>query len=328
MKIAFIGLGIMGEAMCENILKKHDDTVYVYDVLPEKAQPLAQTGAVVCAGAAEAAQNADVIFSMVPKSEHSRQVYSGLLAAGVLTPGKICVDMSTIDPAVSRELAALVKQAGAQFLDAPVVKSRPAAEAGKLGIYVGGDEEAFGTVLPLLRYMGENVVRMGENGKGLVMKICHNALVAQIQNGVNETLALAAANGVPVEAFAEAISYGGGQNFYLDSKKGPLAREDYTTAFSIENMAKDLGICMALAAESGVSMPGGANAKRVYDAALAAGLGQEDFCATIKIVKGNGAKGETANDKNAGGAIAGQELAGDVTAADKTAPDKMKKGDA
>lgn len=292
MKIAFIGLGIMGEAMCENILKKHDDTVYVYDVMPEKAQPFAQKGAVVCADAAGAAQNADVIFSMVPKSEHSRQVYTGLLVADVLKPGKTCVDMSTIDPAVSRRLAALVKQTGAQFLDAPVVKSRPAAEAGKLGIYVGGDEEAFQTVLPLLRYMGENVIRMGENGKGLVMKICHNALVAQIQNGVNETLTLAAANGIDIAAFAEAVSYGGGQNFYLDSKKAPLAREDYTTAFSIENMAKDLGICMTLAAECGVLMPGEANAKRVYDEALAAGLGKEDFCATIKIVKGSSAGGE------------------------------------
>lgn len=300
MKIAFIGLGIMGEAMCGNILEKHDDTVYVYDVLPEKAQPFAQKGAVVCADAAAAAQNADVIFSMVPKSEHSRQVYTGLLAAGVLKPGKTCVDMSTIDPAVSRQLAALVKQTGAQFLDAPVVKSRPAAEAGKLGIYVGGDEEAFQTVLPLLRYMGENVIRMGENGKGLVMKICHNALVAQIQNGVNETLTLAAANGIDIATFAEAVSYGGGQNFYLDSKKGPLAREDYTTAFSIGNMAKDLGICMTLAAECGVSMPGEANARRVYDEALAAGLGKEDFCATIKIVKGSSAGSEHTGENEKG----------------------------
>ncbi len=287
MKIAFIGIGIMGEAMCENILKKHDDTVYVYDVVREKAMPFAQRGAAVCAGAAKAAQSADVIFSMVPKSEHSRQVYTGLLSAGALGPGKICVDMSTIDPAVSRELAALVKQTGAQFLDAPVVKSRPAAEAGKLGIYVGGDEAAFQAVLPLLRYMGENILYMGENGKGLVMKICHNMLVAQIQNGVNETLTLAQAGGVEIGAFAQAISYGGGQNFYLDSKKEPLVREDYTTAFSVENMAKDLGICMALAGECGVSMPGGANARRVYDAALSAGLGKEDFCATIKVVRGD-----------------------------------------
>lgn len=285
MKIAFIGLGIMGEAMCENILKKHDDTVYVYDVVAEKAQRLAEKGAVACADARQAAQDAGVIFSMVPKSEHSRQVYTGLLP--VLGVGKTCVDMSTIDPSVSVELARMVKQTGAQFLDAPVVKSRPAAEAGKLGIYVGGDRDAYERIRPLLLYMGENVIHMGENGKGLVMKICHNALVSQIQNGVNETLALAEANGIDLLTFAEAVSYGGGQNFYLDSKKGPLSRQDYTTAFSIANMAKDLGICTALAQECGIPMPGQANAKRVYDAAMGAGLGQEDFCATIKIVKGS-----------------------------------------
>lgn len=284
MKIAFIGLGIMGEAMCENILKKHDDTVYVYDVVAEKAQRLAEKGAVPCAGARQAAQDAGVIFSMVPKSEHSRQVYAELLP--VLGAGKTCVDMSTIDPSVSVELARMVKQTGAQFLDAPVVKSRPAAEAGKLGIYVGGDGDAYERIRPLLLYMGENVIHMGANGKGLVMKICHNALVSQIQNGVNETLALAEANGIDLLTFAEAVSYGGGQNFYLDSKKGPLSRQDYTTAFSIGNMAKDLGICMALAQECGVPMPGQANAKQVYDAAVGAGLEQEDFCATIKIVKG------------------------------------------
>ena len=77
---------------------------------------------------------------------------------------------------------------------------------------------------PILSYMGENVIRMGDNGKGLVMKICHNALVSQIQNGVNETSTLAAANGIDIMTFAQAISYGGGQNFYLDSKKEPISK--------------------------------------------------------------------------------------------------------
>lgn len=85
----------------------------------------------------------------------------------------------------------MVKKTGAQFIDAPVVKSKPAAIAGKLGIYVGGDEDVYEKMRPILLYMGENVIRMGGNGKGLVMKICHNALVTQIQNGVNETLTLA-----------------------------------------------------------------------------------------------------------------------------------------
>lgn len=284
MKIGFVGLGIMGESMCENIVNKHDDKVYVFDFVEEKVKLLSSKGAVACKSSLEVAENVDVFITMVPKSEHSRSVYESILPA--LKPGMTCIDMSTIDPSVSVEISEMVKATGAQFIDAPVVKSKPAAIAGKLGIYVGGDEEVFESMKNILLYMGENVIRMGENGKGLVMKICHNALVAQIQNGVNETSTLAAANGIDILTFAQAISYGGGQNFYLDSKKEVISRNDFTTAFSIENEHKDLGICMKLAEESGVKMPGQENTKRVYDLAMEAGYGKEDFSATVKVVRG------------------------------------------
>lgn len=284
MKIGFIGLGIMGESMCENIVKKHDDTVYVFDFVEEKVALLEKKGAVACKSSKEVAENAQVIISMVPKSEHSQSVYREILP--VLDGTKTCIDMSTIDPSVSVEISRMVKETGAQFLDAPVVKSKPAAIAGKLGIYVGGEEAVYEAMRPILLYMGENVIRMGDNGKGLVMKICHNALVSQIQNGVNETSALAAKNGIDILTFAEAISYGGGQNFYLDSKKEVIAKEDYTTAFSVENMAKDVNICMNLAKECQMPMPGEENARQVYEKALEAGYGKEDFCATVKIVRG------------------------------------------
>lgn len=283
MKIGFIGLGIMGESMCENIVKKHDDKVYVFDYVTEKVEQLAAAGAVACNSSKEVAEHADVIISMVPKSEHSRSVYNEVLP--VLDSTKTCIDMSTIDPSVSVEIAEMVKKTGAQFIDAPVVKSKPAAIAGKLGIYVGGDEEVYEAMKPILLYMGENVIRMGDNGKGLVMKICHNALVSQIQNGVNETSVLAAANGIDIMTFAQAISYGGGQNFYLDSKKEAIAKEDYTTAFSVENEYKDVNICMNLAKECGVAMPGEQNALEVYQSAMDAGYGKEDFCATVKVVR-------------------------------------------
>ena len=283
MKIGFIGLGIMGESMCENIVKKHDDKVYVFDYVTEKVEQLAAAGAVACSSSKEVAEHADVIISMVPKSEHSRSVYNEVLP--VLDSTKTCIDMSTIDPSVSVEIAEMVKKTGAQFIDAPVVKSKPAAIAGKLGIYVGGDEEVYEAMKPILLYMGENVIRMGDNGKGLVMKICHNALVSQIQNGVNETSVLAAANGIDIMTFAQAISYGGGQNFYLDSKKEAIANEDYTTAFSVENEYKDVNICMNLAKECGVAMPGEQNALAVYQSAMDSGYGKEDFCATVKVVR-------------------------------------------
>ena len=283
MKIGFIGLGIMGEAMCRNIVRKNEDPVYVFDFVKEKVDLLVKEGAVACPNSREVAEKADMIITMVPKSEHSRSVVNEVLP--VLNETKIYVDMSTIDPDVSVELSEMVKKTGADFLDAPVVKSRPAAEAGKLGIYVGGSEEGYQRILPVLSYMGENIIRMGDNGKGLIMKICHNALVSQIQNGVNETSALAAKNGIDILTYAEAISYGGGQNFYLDSKKNAIANEDYTTAFSIANMHKDVHICLNLAKQSELAMPGEENAAGVYDEAMEKGYGPEDFCATIKVVK-------------------------------------------
>ena len=284
MKIGFVGLGIMGESMAENIVKKHDDKVYVFDFVKEKVDKLAALGAVPCTSSLEVAKNVEVFISMVPKSEHSRAVYTEVLPA--MGPGKTCIDMSTIDPSVSVELSEMIKKTGAEFIDAPVVKSKPAAIAGKLGIYVGGSVAAYEAMRPILLYMGENVIRLGDNGKGLVMKICHNALVSQIQNGVNETSTLAAANGIDILTYAQAISYGGAGNWYLDSKKDVLAKEDYTTAFSIENEHKDVHICLNLAKECGVKMPGEENAVRVYDKALEMGLGKEDFCATIKVVRG------------------------------------------
>jgi len=284
MKIGFVGLGIMGESMSENIVKKHDDKVYVFDFVEEKVKKLEKIGAVGCKSSLEVAEKVDVFITMVPKSEHSRAVYEEILPA--LKEGKLCIDMSTIDPSASVEISKKVKATGAQFIDAPVVKSKPAAIAGKLGIYVGGDEKAYEIAKPILSYMGENIIRMGDNGKGLVMKICHNGLVAQIQNGVNETSTLAAKNGIDIQTFATAISYGGGQNFYLDSKKDVIEKNDFTTAFSVENEHKDLGICMNLAREVGFDMPGQLNTKRVYDQAMDLGYDKEDFSATIKVVRG------------------------------------------
>lgn len=285
MDIGFIGLGIMGSSMCENIVRKHDGKVYCFDINKDKVSELAGIGAIPCESSAEVAKNSDVIISMLPKSEHVKSLYGEILP--YITADKICIDMSTIDPSVSVEISKKVKDRGAQFADAPVVKSKPAAINGTLGILVGCDEQLFNVILPVLKYMGCNVIRMGENGKGLVMKICHNTLVAQIQNGVNETVALATKLGISIEDYATAISYGGGQNFYLDGQWKNLRDENWTTAFSLENEHKDLGICDRLASEAEFDMPGMRNAKRVYDRGMNLGIGKEDWRATYKIVRGD-----------------------------------------
>lgn len=285
MKIGFIGLGIMGESMCENIVKKHNDSVYCSDLNKEQVKKLEKAGALGCADNIEVAKNADVIITMVPKSEHVKAVYTELLP--YIDESKICIDMSTIDPSVSVEVSKIIKAKGAQFADAPVVKSKPAAIAGELGILVGCDEELFEVIKPILLYMGCNVIRMGKNGKGLVMKICHNTLCAEIQNGVNETLILAKKMGISPEDYHTAISYGGAQCFYLDAQWQNIRDENWATAFSLENEHKDLGICQRLAEQEQVDMPAMNYVKSVYDKGMEAGIGKEDWRATYKIVRGD-----------------------------------------
>lgn len=285
MKIGFIGLGIMGESMCENIVKKHDDTVYCSDLNKDQVKKLATAGAVGCDSNIEVAQKADVIITMVPKSEHVQAVYTELLP--YMDESKICIDMSTIDPSVSVEVSRMIKAKGAQFADAPVVKSKPAAIAGELGILVGCEEALYEVIKPILLYMGCNVIRMGENGKGLVMKICHNTLCAEIQNGVNETLLLAGKMGISPEDYHTAIAYGGAQCFYLDAQWQNIRDENWTTAFSLENEHKDLGICQRLSVQAQVDMPGMNYVKSVYDKGMDAGIGKEDWRATYKIVRGD-----------------------------------------
>lgn len=282
MKIGFIGLGIMGESMSENIVKKHDDKVFVSDHKKAQIDKLAAVGAVPCDDNIEVAKNADLIITMVPKSEHVKEVYTEILP--YIDETKICIDMSTIDPSVSVECANMIKAKGGQFADCPVVKSKPAAINATLGILVGCDEELFPVIEPILKYMGCNVIRMGENGMGITMKICHNCLVGQIQNGVNECLGLAQSMGISVDDFATAVSYGGAGNFYLESQKENLKNQNWTTAFSLENEFKDLNICRKLADEQDKLMPGLDNILSVYQRGMSEGLAKDDFRSTYKIV--------------------------------------------
>lgn len=282
MKIGFIGLGLMGSAMCENIIKKSAAEVFVYDVNQEASKKLESSGAIVASNSSEIAKECEVIITMVPRSEHVISIYEEMLP--LIKKGTLLIEMSTISPDVSRMLSHKVEEKGGDMLDAPVVKSRSAAIEGTLGIYVGGNEEAYKRAKPYLSCMGSNIVYMGKNGNGLIMKLCHNALVAQIQNGVNETLSLAKkAGGINPKEFALAISYGGGQNFYLDSKINAIIKQDFTTAFSVQNMDKDVHLAQELSAKCECNLEGIELTCKRYKEAMKSGLGKEDFCATYKL---------------------------------------------
>jgi 3-hydroxyisobutyrate dehydrogenase-like beta-hydroxyacid dehydrogenase len=275
MKIAFIGLGIMGLPMASNVAKKYP--LIGYDVMAKETPfPFAHSYE-------ECVSYADVIISMVPKNEHMIALYGELKK--YLRRGQICIDMSTIYPAVSQQVAKDLAKLGVSLLDCPVVKSQPAAIKGELGIYVGGDKTVYEQIRPILECMGKNIIYMGGNGTGLTMKILHNGLVGEIQNGVNEMLSLAKTMGLNLEDVVTALGYGGAQCFYLDTKAKNIIAETYPTAFSVANMDKDVHFCAQLAEQYHKSCPGLSNVVSVYEAAMADNLGKEDFSASYQIVE-------------------------------------------
>lgn len=282
MNLGFIGLGIMGESMSENLLKS-GEPLYVFDIDKEKVDLIAGKGAKACDSSLDVCKNADIIFIMVPTSVHAADVVGAIEPA--LDKDKIVVDMSTIAPKDSQELSQRVEKTGARFLDAPVVKSKQAAIEGKLGIYIGGDESVYKIVKPYLEYIGKEQIFLGKQSSGLVMKIAHNMLVAGIQNAVNEMFSLALDQGIEFDKIVEAISYGGGQNFYMDTKSAAIKDQLYDPKFSVQNMHKDINIAVGLAKQSNLNLPGAAISREIYEEAMNDNLGGKDFSAVYEIVK-------------------------------------------
>ncbi len=277
MKIAFIGLGIMGLPMATNVSKQYE--LIGYDIVKK------ETPFPFAASYKECGEFADVIISMVPKNEHFISLVNEM--SPYLREGQIWIDMSTIAPQVAVEQKHVLLAKGVRLCDAPVVKSQPAAVKGELGIYFGGDEDLFEIVKPILSCMGKNIIRMGNNGAGLKMKIIHNALVGQIQNGVNEILGLAEKIDLNLQDVVTALSYGGAQCFYLDTKANNIMNHNYPTAFSVENMNKDVHFAREIADYVHAEVPSLRNVVRVYEKAMEEGLGKNDFSNTYEVVNKN-----------------------------------------
>ena len=274
MKVAFIGLGIMGMPMASNVAKKHD--LIGYDIIKKDTPfPFASSYK-------EAIEGRDIIISMVPKNEHMLALFKEIRP--YLHSGQIWIDMSTISPDTNRKVTKELEDTGIELLDCPVVKSQPAAIKGELGIYAGGNEDTYKKVRPVLELMGKNIIYMGGHGNGLVMKILHNALVGEIQNGVNEILSLASALSLNLDDVVTAFSYGGASNFYLDTKAKNIISNTYPTAFSVENMNKDIHFAQEMKNKAKKSCPTIDHVCSIYEEAMEQGYGKEDFSASYKVV--------------------------------------------
>jgi 3-hydroxyisobutyrate dehydrogenase len=292
MKIGFVGLGHMGAPMARNLLKAGHSLV-VHDVVQRNVDALKAAGAVAATSAALAADEAELVITMLPSSPHVKTVYLGNdgVLAGV-APGVALVDSSTIDPHTAREVAVLAAQHGNPMADAPVSGGTGGAEAGTLTFMVGGDVGVFERIAPVLRHMGKNIVYCGESGTGQVAKICNNLLLGISMIGVSEAMNLGAALGIDAKVLAGIINTSSGRCWSSDTynpypgvmENVPAAR-GYTGGFGADLMLKDLGLAVDAAKLSKQPVVLGALAQQLYQMFSAQGTGGQDFSAIINLYK-------------------------------------------
>ncbi len=282
--VAFIGLGIMGSPMARNLLKAGFE-VTLYSRTAQKAEQLAKNGGRVADSIAAATADAQVVITMLPDSPDVEAVLLG--DGGVLQsvePGTIVVDMSTIQPAVSRMLAARGATQGIHVLDAPVSGGEAGAIAGSLSIMVGGDPTAFEAVLPIFEAMGSRITHLGDPGSGQIVKAANQLIVAITVGAVAEALVLLEAMEVDTAAAVKVLSAGLAGSNVLDQKAGKMRTSDYTPGFRIALHHKDMGIAMGMARDAGVATPLGSVASQQMASMVAQGHGGLDHSGVKLLV--------------------------------------------
>jgi 2-hydroxy-3-oxopropionate reductase len=284
-KVGFIGLGIMGKPMARNLMEAGYELT-VHNRSPEKAQELGEEGATVAGSPREVAQKSDVIITMLPDSPQVQEVVAG--EDGILEgieEGSLIVDMSTISPVVTEELAEAVKKKGASMLDAPVSGGDVGAIEGTLSIMVGGEEEDFGRARPLFEAMGKTITHVGASGTGQVVKAANQIVVALTIEAVSEALVLGSKGGVSPEKVLDVLSGGLAGNRVMEVKREKFLSHRFDPGFRSELHHKDLGIALSAGREYGVVLPVTAIVDQMLLAMMNKGWGGEDHSALLRIIE-------------------------------------------
>jgi 3-hydroxyisobutyrate dehydrogenase-like beta-hydroxyacid dehydrogenase len=284
MIIGFVGLGAMGGRVAGRLLAAGHQVVGT-NRTPEKAGALVERGLLWQDTAREVVEAADVVFSMVTDDAALEAVASGPdgILAG-LGPRKLYVDMSTVSPKASRELAARVRAYGAEMLEAPVSGSTPAAEAGTLTIMVGGPEQAFARIEPLLHDVGTTVTRIGDNGSALLMKLAVNINLAEQMLAFSEGVLLAERGGID-RALAVSVLTESAVGSPMLKSRGPLLLDLPDQAwFDVGLMRKDLQLALDSASELHVPLTSAAVAKQLFTAAQAMGYDDRDIAVVYEVL--------------------------------------------
>ncbi len=291
--IAFIGLGHMGKPMALNLLKA-GHSLKVFDLNADAMKELQAAGAQVGESAVQIAQDAQMVFTMLPAGRHVRQVYegeNGLLQA--VAPGTVLVDCSTIDAQTSQDLAAKAAKLGLLMLDAPVSGGTGGAIAGTLTFMVGGEDPALEKARPYLDAMGKNIFHAGKAGAGQVAKICNNMLLGILMAGTAEALALGVAHGLDPAVLSSIMARSSGRNWATELYNpwpGVMpdvpASRDYQGGFATGLMLKDLGLAADAAVSQNSATPLGELARNLF--ALHAAQGQNaglDFSSILNLYR-------------------------------------------
>lgn len=281
MRVAFLGLGIMGRPMAANLAKAGHE-VSVWNRTPGKTVD----GARVATSPADAANGAEVVWMCVSDTP----AVEGLLFGpeGVeqsLAEGMIVVDSSTISPGATRGFAERVGQRGASYVDAPMTGSKIAAEAGTLLFIVGGKEADIERLKPLFAAMGKQFFRMGETGKGQAAKLAMNLQIALIYEGFAEGLTLAAKLGVDAETLMPLIQASMVRSGVVEYKAPFVLKRDFTPNFPLRLMHKDIRLMLEAAKEARVKLPALEIVEEIYDVAAEDGNGDLDYAAIITLLE-------------------------------------------
>jgi 3-hydroxyisobutyrate dehydrogenase-like beta-hydroxyacid dehydrogenase len=287
--IGFIGLGVMGGPMCRNVVKKHATKARVFDLNAAALAAVVNAGAQAAGSVAEAAQASDMIFLSLPGGKQVHDVCFG--NGGIVSAarrGTIVVDLSTTSVADARAAGSKLAASGIEFADAPVARTREAAEAGTLSIMVGASDALFQKIAPLLRYMGSDVTHCGAIGCGQVVKLINNTLVFEHVAALAEMMVVAERAGVAPAVLLDAVSKGSGDSFVLRNHglKAMLPRKFPESSFPSAYVLKDLGYAIELAKSCGVEPKVPATVQGYYQTAVEKGLGARYFPAIIELIEG------------------------------------------
>jgi 3-hydroxyisobutyrate dehydrogenase len=282
-KVGFIGLGAMGGPMAKNLVKK-GLSLTIFDIVAERMEPLKAMGAHGASSCREVAEKCPLVITILPASTHVREAVLG--KAGVaegIQKDSVLIDMSTIDPITTRDIARILREKGVEMLDAPVARGVPAAVAGTLVIYVGGKREVFERHRPILAAMGTDIYHVGDIGSGEVVKIVNNLMVAVTTCALAEAMVLGVKAGVKPDILFEALSSGSGNSFVLQNhyKNNVMKGKFEEGVFPIDYMLKDLDLALstgsklriplhfaALSAQQYISAGAGGESKKYHPAVI------------------------------------------------------------